>query len=114
YITKGNGIAVHRMSCPNVKDVEERIIDVEWNSEISKKYPTSLLIHSTTNKDVLLKIITKTSNSNITVQSINTLSSNDSFAFELVVVVPDLEKLNKFITDINSIPDIIDVERVIK
>ena len=114
YITKGNGIAVHRMSCPNVKDVEERIIDVEWNNEVSKKYPTSLLIHSTTNKDVLLKIITKTSTANITIQSINTLNSNDSFAFELVVVVPDLEKLNKFIDDIHSIPDIIDVERVIK
>ena len=115
YITKGNGIAVHRMSCPNIKDIEERIIEVSWNDEIIKKYPTSLLVHTTNQKDALLKIITKTSNTNILVQSIRSLTSHkDETTFELVVVVSNIDDLNKFLNDIRALPDIVEVERVIK
>ena len=115
FITKGNGIMVHRLSCPNMKDVEERIIDVSWNSEITKKYPTTILVHTMNQKDVLLKIITKTANSTIMVQSIRTLTTNvDGSTIELIVTVPDVEHLEKFMTDIRSIPDVIDVERVIQ
>ncbi len=115
FITKGNGIMVHRLSCPNMKDVEERIIDVSWNSEINKKYPTTILVHTMNQKDVLLKIITKTANSTIMVQSIRTLTTNvDGSTIELIVTVPDVEHLEKFMTDIRSIPDVIDVERVIQ
>lgn len=115
YITKGNGIAVHRMSCPNIKDIEERIIEVSWNDEITKKYPTSLLVHTTNQKDALLKIITKTSNTNILVQSIRSLTSHkDETTFELVVVVSNIDDLNKFLNDIRALPDIVEVERVIK
>ena len=115
YITKGNGIAVHRMSCPNIKDIEERIIEVSWNDGITKKYPTSLLVHTTNQKDALLKIITKTSNTNILVQSIRSLTSHkDETTFELVVVVSNIDDLNKFLNDIRALPDIVEVERVIK
>ena len=114
YITKGNGIAVHRMVCPNVSDLEERIIDVEWNQNISKKYPTTILVHATENKNILLDIISKTSNADITIQSINTVNSSDNYLYEITVVVPNKERLIKFINEISSINNIIDVERLIK
>lgn len=114
FITKGNGITVHRSVCPNVRDMEERIIDVEWNEVVTKKYPTTLLIHATSNKDILLEIIAKTSNSDITVQSINTINTSEGFLFEVTVVVPNLERLEKFILDIETISDISEVERAIK
>ena len=73
YITKGNGISVHRMSCPNMEQVEERVISVHWNETVSKKYHTSLLIEAENTKNVLLDIISKTSSGEIIVDSINTL-----------------------------------------
>ena len=73
-----------------------------------------ILVHSTDNKNILLDIISKTSNSDIIVQSINSVNTNDNYMFDINVLVPDLEKLNKFINDIRMIPNILDVERVIK
>ena len=114
FITKGNGISVHRAVCPNVSDLEERIIGVAWNENISKKYSTTILVHASENKNLLLDIISKTSNSDITVQSINTLNSNNNYLFEITVTVSNKERLVKFMNEISSLNNIIDVERLIK
>lgn len=114
YITKGNGISVHRMVCPNVSDLEERIIDVKWNQVTAKKYPTNILVHALDSKNILLDIISKTSNTDITVQSINTINSNNNFMYDITILITDKDKLIKFISDIKMIPNIIDVERIIK
>lgn len=114
YITKGNGISVHRSVCPNVSNLEERVIDVDWNTNIHKKYSASILVHSLDNKNVLLDIIAKTSNSDIVIQSINSISARDNFLYEITVLVENKEKLEKFMSDIKSIDSVLDVERYIK
>ena len=114
YITKGYGITVHRMSCPNVSSLEERIIDVYWNAKTTNKYQSSIVIHAQAGKNILLDILTKTANFDITVQSINTISQKEDFIYELTVIIADLKHLEKFMTDISSIPAIIKVERLIK
>jgi GTP diphosphokinase / guanosine-3',5'-bis(diphosphate) 3'-diphosphatase len=114
YITKGYGISVHRISCPNVKDLQERIIDVSWNNSIVKKYPTSILVHAKENKNVLLDIISKTSNNDIVIQSINSIDTSENFIFEVVVSVENVDKLNKYLDSLSKIKNILDAERIIK
>lgn len=114
YITKGFGITVHRMVCPNVESLNERIIDVHWNNKISKKYPTTILVHASEEKNVLMDIIAKTSNSDISVESIKNIQTSDNHLYHITVLVDSKGKLSKFMNDINSIPNILDVERLIK
>ncbi len=114
YITKGNGITVHRMVCPNISDLDERLVEVKWNESLNKKYPTSILVRSEDNKNVLLDIISKTANTDITVQSINSLNSKGDFLFEITILVDSKEKLVKFMNDLHMIPSVIEVERFIK
>lgn len=114
YITKGAGITVHRINCPNVQDLEERIIDTSWNIDITKKYATSLMVRAIKTDHLLLDIISKTSNRNMTVQSINTTNDIDYMVIHLTVLVNDLESLNKFIVDCNNISDVLLVERTSK
>ena len=87
YITKGYGITVHRMVCPNVSELNERLIEVEWNDLITKKYPTSLLIKSLDNKNILMEVVAKTSNSDITIESIKSLSSVNDYIYQITVLV---------------------------
>ncbi|MFV0249640.1 MAG: RelA/SpoT family protein [Bacilli bacterium] len=114
YITKGYGITVHRALCPNIKELDERIIDVRWNDSITKKYPTNILIRSIKSDNILVEIISKTSNSNISVQTINTYNNENDTVHDLTVLVENIDKLNKFIADIKCITNVIEVERIIK
>ena len=114
YITKGYGITVHRMVCPNVSELNERLIEVNWNSLITKKYPTSLLIKALDNKNILMEIVAKTSNSDITIESIKSLSSGNDYIYQIIVLVESKEKLTKYMNDLRMIPNILSVERLIK
>ena len=114
YITKGNGITVHRASCPNIAE-SERLINVRWNDFISKKYSTTILIRSSDNKNILLDIISKTSNSDIIILSINQMaSSSKENLIEITVSVDNRSTLTKFMTDIEQLKTINSVERIIK
>ena len=45
YITKGNGISVHRSNCPNLSDLNERLISVEWGEVADKKVKIILFLN---------------------------------------------------------------------
>ena len=113
YITKGYGITIHRLVCPNVSDLHERTINVRWNEETTKKYPTSLLISSISN-NILLDIISKTSNNDINVESINTINTSEGYLYNITILVKNKESLEKFIFDLKNIPDITSIDRMIK
>ena len=114
YITKGYGINVHRKSCPNIEDLNERIIDVKWNSIINKKYPTGVIIRSLKNDDLLLSVISKTQNSKILVQKVNTINEGDQTVLSMTILVDNKELLIKFMNDVRSIQNVLSVERIIK
>lgn len=114
YITKGYGISVHRMSCPNLDDLNDRLITVNWGDTDNKKYPTAILIKAEKKDNILLDIIAKASNNNINVETINTYNDEDNITFEMIVLVENVDKLNKFLSGVKSINYVIEVERSIK
>ena len=114
YITKGHGISVHRLSCPNVQKHDERIIDVKWNMEINRKYPVDILISSFNNENLLLNVIAKTSNYKINVQNVKSYTKNNDYLLELIVLVDNKELIDKFIMELRTIPNVLSVERIIK
>ena len=112
YITKGNGISIHRENCPNIRNTEERLIEVYWNQKTSKKYKVDLLITTNNAKNILMDIISKTTNNNITVISVNTLSEN--IKYKLQILVENKQTLDKFINDLKSLQNIISIERLMQ
>ena len=71
YITKGNGITVHRTSCHNVIDVKERLIDCSWSENNDNvKYITDIVIYSNDDKDNMIKILEDAGALNVGVKSV--------------------------------------------
>ena len=113
FITKGNGITIHRTNCPNISDSNERLIDVHWNNTDSK-FSSDIVVYTSLNNDVLLKIVSKAANKNIGLQSINNTKSQAGGTMELTVIVKDKEELIKFMNDIKCIEEVKEVERTFK
>ena len=114
YITKGNGISIHRKNCPNVYNLEERIVDVSWNSTINNKYLATIMIYSKPYDKALLEIMQKATVSNISIDSMRTINKIDDILYELDIWVNNLEHLNNFIRDLNNLSYIDNVVRFIR
>ncbi len=113
YITKGYGVTVHRMVCPNVASLDERLIEVNWNTD-SSKLPTNILVRSSSDNSSLINIISKAANNDIPVRRFNSHKSKEDEAIEMTVLVDNKEQLIKLMNDIKMISEVTDVERLIK
>ena len=112
YITRGFGISVHRLNCKNIIDTDERLINVKWNNNINKKYPSDILVYTNT-YDNLLDIITKASTNNIIIDSISTINKSKYKVYSMTVIVENKEKLEKFMNDLLNLNFVQKVERMV-
>lgn len=113
YITKGYGVTIHRMVCPNVSNLDERLIEVKWNKEVSK-LPTNILVRASSDNNSLINIISKAANNDIPVRKFTSRHSKEDDSIELTVLVNNKEQLLKLMNDIKMIPEVTDVERFIR
>lgn len=111
YISKGNGITIHRRNCHNVCNLNERIINVHWNDNASKKYVTNVIIYTEKKDNLLLDIISKTTSMNVGVKSVNTISNTDYNAYDLDILVDDKETLDRYMNVIGQLPFVTSIER---
>ena len=104
YITKGNGVTVHKKDCINIKDIKERLIEVNWNLSSDNTYISNLKIITNDNHNNMLEIITKASLKNIIVTSINEFNKNNIHGYNVILKVKDKETLNNFMESIRILP----------
>ena len=114
YITKGNGISIHRVNCHNIETIENRIVDVKWNNDTNKKYLCELLITSNTLDDHIVDIIQKVTKPDVTIDGIKTMSKTNVVVYNLSLYVRSVEQLNILIFNLEKESFITKVERVFK
>lgn len=114
YITRGNGIVVHRNNCHNIANTDERIISVEWNNNSNNKYQTSIIVKTEKSTNFLVNMISKASSENITIKTINVVNNTDYQSYDLIVLVENTEKLQNFLNDLYQMKEVMEVERLIR
>ena len=114
YITKGNGISIHRITCHNLENVDERIVDVSWNDNSNKRYLTCLLLYLGDNENHMLDIVQSVSMMNISVDGIKVMNKGDKCTYELECYVTGLDQLNKLILNLEKHRYVERVERAMR
>lgn len=114
YITKGNGISIHRSCCHNLDFLENRNIVVGWNSNTNERYLTTILIYSSTSDNKLPEMIQKLSMFDVHIDKFITVSRSENTVYEADLYVKNLEHLEKVLLELQKLPYVIKIERLIK
>ena len=114
YITKSSGIRIHRKTCSNIELFEDRIVDAKWNDVINNKYNSEVIIHTTSKENILLDIVQTAASIGVVVENVNLIYKSNNNVYSVAVLVKDLETMEKYMTDLNKLKYVNDVERIMK
>src|SRR5271156_3080619 len=119
YVTRGKGVAVHAVNCPNVVNLlyePERRIDVEWAHDegTPSSYPVKLTVFCDDRFGMLKQITAVISDTKTNIRDIQVRSSNGQASIDVVLDIADLKHLENIINGVRKIPGVHDVQRLQK
>lgn len=115
YITRGRGVSVHRMDCPNLHDLSKdtRFIDVEWDHEEKASYAAQIQVVASDKAGLLSQITQVISEVDLFVSSLNAKTNKEGVAtINMTIEIKDVKQLDKMMKRIKSLAEVIDVYRM--
>ena len=117
YITKGRGVAIHRLDCINLKaqeNYEQRLIDVEWEeNNTTKEYTAHIDIYGLNRTGLLNDVLQVLSNTTKNISTVNAQPTKDmKFAnIHVSFGIANLSMLTTVVDKIKSVPEVYSVKR---
>lgn len=128
YVTRGMGVAVHRIDCPNIRHILDafdrspedaerasRLIDVLWTNppkESHRTYPVDIRIIARDRTNLLAEISAAIADEQVSVQSARISSARDISANLLVTVdIENQEQYDRLVGRIKAIDSVVSVSR---
>ena len=111
FITKGQGITVHKKTCANIMDKDERMIEVKWNLQNDSTYLTDLFIETDNNKNYLSEIIATFTKRNIHIDSFKAKEYTNRYIYEVTIKVKNKEEVERLILDLEMLSFVGKVKR---
>jgi guanosine-3',5'-bis(diphosphate) 3'-pyrophosphohydrolase len=118
YVTRGRGMALHRVECPNVRQYEktepERLIAVDYAGGESQVFSVSLIITTLDRTGLLADIGNSFGEMKTFITALRTQSHRDRTAtLYLMAEVKDVDHLNRLCLAVRRLSDVLDIERAI-
>jgi guanosine-3',5'-bis(diphosphate) 3'-pyrophosphohydrolase len=119
YITRGKGVAVHALSCPNVVNLmyePERRIEVAWARDegAPNDYPVKLTVFCDDRYGMLKQITGVIGDAKSNIRNIEARTANSQAVVEIVLDITDLKHLESIVNGLRKIPGVRDVQRLQK
>ncbi len=117
FVTRGQGVSVHRTDCPNVKALTrepERLIDVSWRAGKPTSFVVSIQVEALDRTRLLSDVSTVLSDNHVNILSATSTVGRDRittlrFAFELA----DIAHLSGILSAVKKIENVYDAYRVV-
>lgn len=117
YITRGQGVSIHRTDCENARrraerpEDEGRWINVSWADEIHESYTTTLTVVSRERGGLVMDIATVMNALNTKVRSINARDTGDKSIVVITLEIKGLDELKSVINRIQGVSGVVEVNR---
>ncbi len=117
FVTRGQGVSVHRETCPNVKTLRrepERMIEVSWSEGKPTSFTVAIQVEALDRTRLLSEIAAVLSDHHVNILSANSSTSRDRitrlrFTFELA----DIAHLSSILAAVKRVESVYDVYRVV-
>ena len=117
FVTRGQGVSVHRSDCPNVKTLRrepERMIDVSWSEGKPTSFVVAVQVEALDRTRLLSDIATVLSDQHVNILAANSTTGRDRitrlrFTFEL----GDITHLSSILATVKRVDGVYDAYRVV-
>jgi guanosine-3',5'-bis(diphosphate) 3'-pyrophosphohydrolase len=119
YITRGKGVSVHSIHCPNVKSLmfdPERRLDVEWDeASVPTLFDVKLALDVQDRQGLLAKIVSAIADEKANIRNVDAKTFEGSDAtITIVMAVSDRAQMDKVIARVRKLEGVRDVERILR
>ena len=117
YISKGQGVKVHRVDCPNILNEKKRLIPVQWEEGLDEKqYEVNLVVHSDDRNYLLSDIVTTLQQCNVYLKHVDSAvdEGNLEATTKLTVAVKNAAHLQNLIANLKKVRSVNEVDRTIQ
>ena len=114
YVTRGNGVSVHRVDCPNILNVEmSRSIEVSWEKNIDTKYSVDIEIVCANKSGVLTELLAIPSSMHLNIRSVHAVPNEnaDTSTINLCVYVLNSQQVEQLMSRMRIISNVYSVTR---
>ena len=115
YVSKGKGIVVHRISCPNVVNRKTRLVEVHWREDIEfATYPVDVLIEANDRPNLLINVMTLLTNNHVPVNNLHArkINNNITCLITLTMQVSDAKRYKDIVNILLGISGVYNVTRI--
>ncbi len=114
FITKGEGVKVHRAVCPNIISNNTRLIDVMWDAgDKDRTYETEIVITARDRQFLVTDVLTVISQFKAPIEKLNADVNHELLisTLRLTIRVRDVDHLNNIMANVRKVESIVDVDR---
>jgi len=113
YVTRGRGISIHRVDCPNLLALEdpERRMDLDWQEVEGELFTVKLALAGEDRRGLYADVCTAISSTGTNIRGLELTSGEGGMAGSVVVEVENLSHLTKVMKTIRRVKGVTDVGR---
>ncbi len=112
YITRGQGVTIHRKDCKQVEAIteRERLIEVDWGSE-EERFPIPIVVKAYRRPGLVDEMASILRSQHITSPKTKTTTNGSILTVYLLAEVTSLEQLNWLLQRFENLPNVIEAHR---
>lgn len=120
YVTRGRGVTIHRVSCPNMvatlrKGSDARLIDVGWTSKPDMTYPVKIQISAHDRQGLVRDIAGLVADEKINMRSVEAVTGqkNNLAIVTATLEIEDATQLMRILTKMDRLSNVVEARRVL-
>ena len=116
FITRGRGVSVHRVSCPNVAALmqhPERMIDVEGDASGASEFQVEIVIEASDRMGLLKDVTIAITDAGANILSASTQVSREGVArLRFLVAISEAGLLDTLLSAVSRVPSVFEARRL--